>query len=130
MMITRFTVTIALLASAALAPAQDRSKQHKTSNAPFLKPEEAVARMSIPDGFEVKIFASEPDIGEPEAAAVEDGAEPGEVEVGEFEPDEGVADEDEGAEGTGTWEKLAAWDPPGDFRGFVAMESRGNAFIE
>ena len=43
-------------------------KQHKTSNAPFLKPNEAVAKMSIPKGFEVSIFASEPDIAEPIAA--------------------------------------------------------------
>ncbi len=40
-------------------------KQHRNSNAPFLKPAEAVAKMSIPNGFEVSIFASEPDIAEP-----------------------------------------------------------------
>jgi len=40
-------------------------QQHKVSDAPFLKPKEAVARMSIPDGFEVSVFASEPDIAEP-----------------------------------------------------------------
>lgn len=40
-------------------------KQHRTSNAPFLKPKEAVAKMAIPDGFEVSIFAAEPDIAEP-----------------------------------------------------------------
>jgi len=40
-------------------------KQHKTSNAPFLKPQEAVAKMELPEGFKVDIFAAEPDIGEP-----------------------------------------------------------------
>ncbi len=35
-----------------------------TSNAPFLKPDEAIAKMTIPDGFEVKAFVAEPDIGE------------------------------------------------------------------
>lgn len=40
-------------------------KQHRTSNAPFLKPAEAVKKMAIPDGFDVSIFASEPDIAEP-----------------------------------------------------------------
>jgi putative membrane-bound dehydrogenase-like protein len=35
-----------------------------TSNAPFLKPQEAIAKMTIPDGFEVKAFVAEPDIGE------------------------------------------------------------------
>ncbi|MCP4505082.1 MAG: hypothetical protein GY826_01645, partial [Fuerstiella sp.] len=47
-------------------------KQHKTSNAPFLKPDQAVANMSIPDGFEVSIFASEPDIAEPIAFCFDD----------------------------------------------------------
>ena len=40
-------------------------KQHKTSDAPFLKPAEAVAKMAIPEGFDVSVFASEPDIAEP-----------------------------------------------------------------
>ena len=40
-------------------------KQHRTSSAPFLKPAEAVKKMAIPDGFEVSIFAAEPDIAEP-----------------------------------------------------------------
>ena len=44
----------------------------KTSNAPFLKPAEAVAKMSIPEGFEVKIFAAEPDIAEPIAFCFDD----------------------------------------------------------
>ena len=38
----------------------------KTSNAPFLKPDEAVSRRCrSPNGFDVSIFASEPDIAEP-----------------------------------------------------------------
>jgi len=47
-------------------------KQHRTSNAPFLKPEEAVRIMSIPDGFEVSVFAAEPHIGEPIAFCFDD----------------------------------------------------------
>ncbi|MGY8732616.1 MAG: PVC-type heme-binding CxxCH protein, partial [Pirellulales bacterium] len=47
-------------------------QQHKTSNAPFLKPAEAVAKMSIPAGFDVSIFAAEPDIGEPIAFCFDD----------------------------------------------------------
>ena len=47
-------------------------RQHNTSNAPFLKPQEAVAKMSIPEGFEVSIFAAEPDIGEPIAFCFDD----------------------------------------------------------
>jgi len=40
-------------------------KQHRTSDAPFLTPEQAVKKMAIPEGFEVSIYASEPDIAEP-----------------------------------------------------------------
>lgn len=40
-------------------------KQHKTSDAPFLTPEQAVKKMAIPEGFEVSVYASEPDIAEP-----------------------------------------------------------------
>lgn len=47
-------------------------KQHRDSDAPFLKPEEAIARMAIPDGFEVSVFASEPDIAEPIAFCFDD----------------------------------------------------------
>ena len=45
--------------------AQNRGKQHKSSDAPFLTPQEAVAAMDIPENFEVSIYASEPHIGEP-----------------------------------------------------------------
>ena len=40
-------------------------QQHRTSDAPFLNPQEAVAKMAIPAGFDVSVFASEPDIAEP-----------------------------------------------------------------
>ncbi len=47
-------------------------QQHKISDAPFLSPSEAVAKMAIPDGFEVSVFASEPDIAEPIAFCFDD----------------------------------------------------------
>ncbi len=47
-------------------------KQHKTSDAPFLNPSQAVAQMAIPDGFDVSIFAAEPDIAEPIAFCFDD----------------------------------------------------------
>lgn len=50
---------IALLALPLLAAEQ------KTSNAPFLSPAEAVAKMDVPEGFDVSVFVAEPDIGEP-----------------------------------------------------------------
>ena len=36
----------------------------KTSDAPFLTPEEAITKMKTLKGFEVKAFVAEPDIGE------------------------------------------------------------------
>lgn len=47
-------------------------KQHRTSDAPFLTPQQAVGQMSIPAGFDVSIFASEPDIAEPIAFCFDD----------------------------------------------------------
>jgi putative membrane-bound dehydrogenase-like protein len=41
------------------------AREQKTSNAPFLKPAEAVAKMEFPEEFAVSIYAAEPDIGEP-----------------------------------------------------------------
>ena len=73
---TLFVVAL-LLSTIPLGLAQESrnqlpKKQHKSSNAPFLKPAEAVAKMSIPDGFDVSIFASEPDIAEPIAFCFDD----------------------------------------------------------
>ncbi|MBT4886361.1 MAG: hypothetical protein HON07_04020, partial [Planctomycetaceae bacterium] len=47
-------------------------KQHKDSDTPFLKPAEAVSKMAVPDGFEVSVFAAEPDIAEPIAFCFDD----------------------------------------------------------
>jgi putative membrane-bound dehydrogenase-like protein len=47
-------------------------KQHRDSEAPFLSPSEAVAKMAIPAGFSVQVFASEPDIAEPIAFCFDD----------------------------------------------------------
>ena len=43
-----------------------------TSNAPFLKPAEAIAKMTVPKGFEVKAYVAEPDIGEAIAFCFDD----------------------------------------------------------
>lgn len=47
-------------------------KQHRTSDAPFLSPQQAVRKMAIPVGFDVSVFASEPDIAEPIAFCFDD----------------------------------------------------------
>ncbi len=61
-----------------------QKRQHKTSNAPFLKPKEAVAKMSIPKGFEVSIYAAEPDIAEPIAFCFDDKGRIWTVENGNY----------------------------------------------
>ena len=61
--LTLFLSISALAITSSLA--QNRGKQHKSSDAPFLTPKEAVAKMSIPGGFDVSIYTSEPHIGEP-----------------------------------------------------------------
>ncbi|MFV1994523.1 MAG: PVC-type heme-binding CxxCH protein, partial [Verrucomicrobiales bacterium] len=62
----------ATLFALALAPASLVGKELKTSNAPFLSPQQAVAKMEMPAGMEVKVFAAEPDIGEPIAFTFDD----------------------------------------------------------
>ena len=64
MKLTLFTLTL-LAISCSFSLAEKHNKQHRTSDAPFLNPTEAVAKMEIPEGFDVSIFAAEPDIGEP-----------------------------------------------------------------
>ena len=66
------SVVLAILILPLIGFAQSRGKQHRTSSAPFLKPAEAVAKMSIPDGFDISIYAAEPDIGEPIAFTFDD----------------------------------------------------------
>jgi putative membrane-bound dehydrogenase-like protein len=61
--LTLFLSISALAITSSLA--QNRGKQHKSSDTPFLTPKEAVAKMSIPEGFDVSIYTSEPHIGEP-----------------------------------------------------------------
>ena len=64
---------VTLIANCCLA-VQNRlpKKQHRRSDAPFLTPLEAVNSMSIPKGFEVSVFAAEPDIAEPIAFCFDD----------------------------------------------------------
>lgn len=69
-------VLLALLIMSSASAQESRNQlpkqQHKSSNAPFLKPDEAVRKMAIPDGFDVSIFAAEPDIAEPIAFCFDD----------------------------------------------------------
>jgi len=70
-------LAIAVLLQCSVGYAQESrnllpKKQMRRSDAPFLKPDEAVAKMAVPEGFEVSIFASEPDISEPIAFCFDD----------------------------------------------------------
>lgn len=62
----------AIALSATTPVAFGEVNQHKTSDAPFLNPQEAVAKMDIPEGFQIDVFAAEPDIGEPIAFTFDD----------------------------------------------------------
>src|SRR5207253_2199790 len=44
----------------------------KPSGQPYLTPEESVKRMTVPPGWEVKVFAAEPDIINPIAFTVDE----------------------------------------------------------
>ncbi len=66
------TACCSLLCGETLAQNRLPKQQHRTSDAPFLKPAEAVAAMAIPEGFDVSVFVSEPDIGEPIAFCFDD----------------------------------------------------------
>ncbi|MEM6472306.1 MAG: PVC-type heme-binding CxxCH protein [Planctomycetota bacterium] len=73
--ITKAIVVLLIGASTAIADDGRNhlpKKQHKDSDAPFLEPAAAVAKMAIPDGFDVSVFASEPDIAEPIAFCFDD----------------------------------------------------------
>ena len=50
-------VLTAVIANSADPRNELPKKQHKTSDAPFLTPEQAVKKMAIPEGFEVSIYA-------------------------------------------------------------------------
>src|ERR1700733_13258655 len=63
---------IPLLASSAAAQREYGFDNRKPSGQPYLKPEESVARMKAAEGFEVKLFAAEPDVVNPIAMTVDE----------------------------------------------------------
>jgi putative membrane-bound dehydrogenase-like protein len=60
------------IASSAFAQREFGFDNTKASGQPYLKPEESVARMKVADGFEVKLFAAEPDVINPIAMTVDE----------------------------------------------------------
>jgi putative membrane-bound dehydrogenase-like protein len=59
-------------ASSAFAQKEYGFDNRKASGQPYLKPEESVARMKVADGFEVKLFAAEPQLVNPIAMTVDE----------------------------------------------------------
>ncbi len=68
------TVVIAVLfaTSGAFAQKEFGFDNRKGSGQPYLKPEETVARMKVAEGFEVKLFAGEPQLVNPIAMTVDE----------------------------------------------------------
>src|SRR5439155_14119120 len=60
------------LTEAALAQREYGFDNTKPSGQPYLKPEESVKRMKVADGFEVKLFAAEPQVINPIAMTVDE----------------------------------------------------------
>jgi putative membrane-bound dehydrogenase-like protein len=58
--------------SSARAQGEFGFDNRKPSGQPYLKPEETVAKMKVADGFEVKLFAAEPDVVNPIAMTVDE----------------------------------------------------------
>src|SRR5271165_1158070 len=61
-----------IVASNSLAQGEYGFDNRKGSGQPYLKPEESVARMKVADGFEVKLFAAEPQVVNPIAMTVDE----------------------------------------------------------
>src|SRR5215510_2713402 len=69
---------VACLASAlsVLSAARGQSEfgfvNTRSSGQPYLSPEESLRRMQVPEGYEVKLFAAEPDIINPIAFTIDE----------------------------------------------------------
>ncbi|HEV2948404.1 MAG TPA: PVC-type heme-binding CxxCH protein, partial [Gemmataceae bacterium] len=68
-----FAVTLLLVfQSAGLAQKEHGFDNTKTSGQPYLDPQESLKRMKVPPGFEVTLFAAEPDIINPIAFSIDE----------------------------------------------------------
>ncbi len=74
MLCPRRLTVLALLVAGPAAPAQKEFgfDNRKPSGQEYLKPEETVRRMKVADGFEVKLFAGEPDVVNPIAFTIDE----------------------------------------------------------
>ncbi len=65
-------VCVLIAASSTFAQKEYGFDNRKPSGQPYLKPEESVARMKVPDEFEVKLFAAEPLVVNPVAFTIDE----------------------------------------------------------
>src|SRR5438128_1420239 len=72
----RWSVLIGLIVCCSSSPALAQKNlgfdNRKPSGQPYLKPEESLARLHVPPGFEVQLFAAEPDIINPIAFTIDE----------------------------------------------------------
>src|SRR5438270_13732732 len=66
-----FAVALVCVAPA-LAQKEYGFDNRKPSGQPYLKPEESLARMKVADGWEVKLFAAEPQVINPIAFTIDE----------------------------------------------------------
>ena len=63
---------LAACAAPALAQKEYGFDNRKPSGQPYLTPEESLRRMKVAEGFEVKLFAAEPDVINPVSFSVDE----------------------------------------------------------
>ena len=68
----RLCLTTFLLINAPVWAKEDVNKPHVGSMAPALSPQEAQKRFTVPPGFEVRLFAAEPDVINPVAMSFDE----------------------------------------------------------
>lgn len=66
------TLTLLFLTSPLLAQRLEIPRRHERPPGPALSPEEAIQKMVVPEGFAVEIVASEPDVVNPVAMAIDE----------------------------------------------------------
>ncbi|GIW78665.1 MAG: hypothetical protein KatS3mg105_0472 [Gemmatales bacterium] len=123
-MIRRILVAVltALVPATAWAQKQFGFDNRKPSGQPYLEAEESARRMKVPKGFEVKVFAAEPDIVNPIAFTVDERGRLWVVECYEYpkRTPRGKMPRDrikilEDADGDGKAEKVTVWAEGKDF---------------
>src|SRR5262249_23556319 len=66
------TLAVTGFIGTALAQKEHGFDNRRPSGQPYLKPEESVQRLKVPPGYEVKVFAAEPDIINPIAFSIDE----------------------------------------------------------